>query len=57
VVVMSARPGRIVAEYPIDLPRPRDYHVMSSPQAVRYVDALRSHFASNALAGRIIAND
>jgi ABC-type nitrate/sulfonate/bicarbonate transport system ATPase subunit len=43
---MSQRPGRIVAEYSIELPRPRDYHAMSSPQAMRYIDALRSHFAA-----------
>jgi NitT/TauT family transport system ATP-binding protein len=45
VVVMSARPGRIVREYRIDLPRPRDYHVLSSPRALGYVEALRGHFA------------
>jgi NitT/TauT family transport system ATP-binding protein len=45
VVVMSARPGRIVHEYRIDLPRPRDYHVLSSPPALRLVEALRAHFA------------
>ena len=46
VVVMSARPGRIVHEYRIDLPRPRDYHVLSSPPALRLVEALRAHFAN-----------
>jgi NitT/TauT family transport system ATP-binding protein len=45
VVVMSARPGRIVDERRIDLPRPRDYRVMSSPAALRHIEALRAHFA------------
>ena len=44
VIVMSARPGRIIQEYKIDLPRPRDYHVLSSPPALRLVEALRAHF-------------
>ena len=44
VVVMSPRPGRILAQYAIELARPRDYGVMSSPAALRYIDALRSHF-------------
>jgi NitT/TauT family transport system ATP-binding protein len=46
VVVMSARPGRIVQEYRIDLPRPRDYRVLSSPVALRHAETLRAHFAS-----------
>ncbi|MEJ0067858.1 MAG: hypothetical protein WDO24_02960 [Pseudomonadota bacterium] len=46
VVVMSARPGRILHEYEIDLPRPRDYRVLSSPAALRYAETLRAHFAS-----------
>ncbi|HEY7244594.1 MAG TPA: ABC transporter ATP-binding protein [Xanthobacteraceae bacterium] len=46
VVVMSPRPGRVLAEYCIELARPRDYRVMSSPAALRYVDALRSHFTA-----------
>jgi len=32
VVVMSARPGRIRAEVPIELERPRDPHVIDSPE-------------------------
>ena len=32
VVVMSARPGRIVREVPITLPRPRTLDVLSSPE-------------------------
>lgn len=46
VVVMSPRPGRIIEEYRIDLPRPRDYRALTSPAALRYVEALRGHFAS-----------
>jgi NitT/TauT family transport system ATP-binding protein len=43
---MSARPGRIVQDYRIDLPRPRDYRVLSSPAALRYAETLRAHFTS-----------
>ncbi|MFT4026167.1 MAG: hypothetical protein QM676_05125, partial [Novosphingobium sp.] len=32
VIVMSARPGRIAGEYPIDLPKPRDESVRFSPE-------------------------
>jgi NitT/TauT family transport system ATP-binding protein len=46
VVVMSPRPGRVVAEHRIELERPRDYRVMSSPAALHYVDLLRNHFAA-----------
>jgi NitT/TauT family transport system ATP-binding protein len=46
VVVMSPRPGRVVAEHCIGLERPRDYRVMSSVPALHYVDLLRSHFAA-----------
>ncbi len=31
VVVMSARPGRIKAEIPVDLPHPRDYRLKTAP--------------------------
>lgn len=32
VVVMTARPGTIKAEIAIDLPRPRDYHIRTTPE-------------------------
>ena len=32
----------------IDLPRPRDYHVMASKDALAYVETIRTHFALDA---------
>jgi NitT/TauT family transport system ATP-binding protein len=32
VVVMTNRPGRVKAEIPVDLPRPRTYDMLSSPE-------------------------
>lgn len=41
VVLMSARPGRVVREYPIDLPRPRRVmDVKFSPRFVALEKAL-----------------
>ncbi|HEU4571509.1 MAG TPA: ABC transporter ATP-binding protein [Candidatus Limnocylindrales bacterium] len=38
VVVMSARPGRILADIPIDLPRPRALELKRTPKFVAYED-------------------
>jgi len=38
VLVMSARPGRILADIPIDLPRPRELRVKRTPDFVRLAD-------------------
>jgi NitT/TauT family transport system ATP-binding protein len=43
VVVMSARPGRVVADVLIDLPRPRDPSVRDSVAFGGYERELRSH--------------
>lgn len=43
VVVMRGGPGRIVADIPIDFPRPRDIQVMATPEFARYAGLLREH--------------
>jgi NitT/TauT family transport system ATP-binding protein len=40
VVVMSARPGRILADIPIELGRPRSLELKRTPQFVAYVDQI-----------------
>lgn len=46
VLVMSERPGRIAAEYEIDLPRPRSLDVMGTPAFSQYAKQIRAHFFS-----------
>ncbi len=45
VYVMTARPGRIKEEVPVPLPRPRDYHTMTTPDFIaikrRVMDLIR----------------
>ncbi len=43
VFVMSARPGRVLVERPIELPRPRDLEVTFTPQFQDIVHELRGH--------------
>lgn len=44
VVVMSARPGRIVEVVDIDLPRPRGRDTMVTPRFAELCDHVRQHF-------------
>jgi NitT/TauT family transport system ATP-binding protein len=46
VLVMSDRPGRIVAQVAIDLPRPRDLGVLAAPQFAALAAAVRGHIAT-----------
>jgi len=46
VVVMSARPGRILADIPIDLPRPRALEVKRSAAFTTYADRIWKLLAS-----------
>jgi len=46
VLVMSARPGRIIAERFVDLPRPRRLEMTYNPYSVALVHELREHISS-----------
>jgi NitT/TauT family transport system ATP-binding protein len=46
VLVMSARPGRIIAERTIDLPRPRRLAMTYEPDSVALVHELREHIGA-----------
>jgi NitT/TauT family transport system ATP-binding protein len=43
VLVMSARPGRIIDRIAVDLPRPRSYETMSAPAFTRLRDRIWHH--------------
>jgi NitT/TauT family transport system ATP-binding protein len=45
ILVMSARPGRIVADQPVEWPRPRKLTMTYEPYAVKLVQALREHIS------------
>ena len=46
VVVMSARPGRIIAELNITFPRPRTLDVMGTPEFGKLVTQIRHQLAA-----------
>jgi NitT/TauT family transport system ATP-binding protein len=50
VIVMSARPGRIIADIRIDIPRPRTLHVKRTEQFLRYEDDVWALIESQARA-------
>src|SRR5437899_4394677 len=45
VVVMAARPGRVIADIEIDLPRPRPLSVKRTPEFARYEEEIWSLIA------------
>jgi NitT/TauT family transport system ATP-binding protein len=45
VVVLSHRPGRVICNLKIDLPRPRTLETMAEPEFARYTKELRALFA------------
>ena len=46
ILVMSARPGRIIADRTVDLPRPRKLTMTYEPYAVGLVQELRDHISA-----------
>lgn len=52
VVVMSARPGRLLERLSVDLPRPRTMEMMSSPKFGEYTLRIRGLLASAAGSGQ-----
>jgi NitT/TauT family transport system ATP-binding protein len=58
VVVMTNRPGRVKAEIPVDLPRPRSYDMVSSPEFAalhgRVIESIRGEsLAAASLEGAV----
>jgi NitT/TauT family transport system ATP-binding protein len=45
VVVLSPRPGRVVADIPVDIPRPRTIADVDDPVATRTAREIRAHLA------------
>lgn len=42
VLVLTARPGRLVAEVPVDLPRPRQLAIMGTPEFAQLTQVVRA---------------
>jgi NitT/TauT family transport system ATP-binding protein len=43
VIVMSPRPGRVVQEVPVDLPRPRHPRIRSTREFIAHVETIQRH--------------
>jgi NitT/TauT family transport system ATP-binding protein len=51
VIVLSGRPGKVLDRVPIDLPRPRTFDVMESPEAARLTNRIRGHLHARGAVG------
>lgn len=48
IVIMTTRPGRVLRIMPVDLGRPRDYKILSSPRFIRIEQEIRECIDSEA---------
>ena len=48
IVVMTTRPGRVLKTVTVDIPRPRDYHVLTSPRFLQIEQEVRESIDSEA---------
>lgn len=55
VLVLSARPGRLVAEVAIDLPRPRDLALMGTPEFARLTQVVRAKIDQGEKLGEVFS--
>lgn len=46
VIVLSARPGRVLADYPVPFPRPRDHEIMASKEVFDLMNAIKADIYS-----------
>jgi NitT/TauT family transport system ATP-binding protein len=46
VLVMSNRPGRIIADYTVDIPRPRSLDMTFAPKAIELIQSLRDQISN-----------
>lgn len=52
VVVLSARPGRVLSDYPVPFPRPRDHEIMASREVFELTNAIKADIYSQTPASR-----
>ena len=48
IVIMTTRPGRVLKTVTVDIPRPRDYHVLTSPRFLQIEREVREYIDSEA---------
>lgn len=57
VLVMTARPGRIVEDVQVDIPRPRPFEVMAGEQFMEYVRRIRGRFSPSGVTAMAVGTD
>jgi NitT/TauT family transport system ATP-binding protein len=56
VVVLSMRPGQVVADIPVDLPRPRDLSLMGTAEFARLTQVVRAQIDQGEKMAKVVSN-